>query len=154
MNIPLVATNNIYFADKGMVEAHDALMCVADGRYVTETDRPKMNEHHRFKSTEEMTLLFRDIPEALENTLNIAKRCHVWAPSRSPILPGFRVEDAAGNVLSESDALAVKARAGLEARLEKLVFTEGMDEAERTRIAKPYRERLEFELDVRPGALQ
>ena len=147
-NIPLVATNNIYFADKGMVEAHDALLCVADGRYVTETDRPRMNAHHRFKSTEEMTLLFRDIPEAIANTRAIAQRCHVWAPSRTPILPGFAMKDDAGNVLSESDALAVRARAGLEARLEKLVFTESMDEAERARIAKPYRERLEFELDV------
>ncbi|MDX2094565.1 MAG: DNA polymerase III subunit alpha [Alphaproteobacteria bacterium] len=147
-NIPLVGTNNIYFSDAAMVEAHDALLCVADGRYVTETDRPRMNEHHRFKTAEEMRLLFRDIPEAIENTLHIAQRCHVWAPSRSPILPGFAMHDAAGNVLSESEALTVRARAGLEARLEKLVFTENMDAAERERIAAPYRERLEFELDV------
>ncbi|MFZ4540365.1 MAG: DNA polymerase III subunit alpha [Rickettsiales bacterium] len=147
-NIPLVATNNIYFTDAKMTEAHDALLCVADGRYVTETDRPRMNKEHRFKTADEMKLLFRDIPEAIENTLNIAQRCHVWSPSRSPILPGFAMTDEAGNVLSESDALAVKARAGLQARLENLVFTEGMDEAERERIAKPYRERLEFELDV------
>ncbi len=147
-NIPLVATNNIYFTDAKMNEAHDALLCVADGRYVTESERPKMNAEHRFKSAKEMKLLFRDIPEALENTVHIAQRCHVWAPSRSPILPGFAMKDEAGNVLSESDALAVRARAGLQARLEKLVFTESMDEAEREAIAKPYRERLEFELDV------
>ncbi|MES2984785.1 MAG: DNA polymerase III subunit alpha [Pseudomonadota bacterium] len=147
-NIPLVGTNNIYFADAKMVEAHDALLCVADGRYVTETDRPKMNAEHRFKTTSEMKLLFRDIPEALENTLNIARRCHIWAPSRTPILPGFHMEDAQGNVLSESEALGVKARAGLQARLEKLVFTPDMSDEEKTRIATPYRERLEFELDV------
>ncbi len=147
-NIPLVATNNIYFDKANMNEAHDALICIADGRYVTETNRPRMNKEHRFKSAEEMKLLFRDIPEAIENTVNIAQRCHVWAPSRSPILPGFAMTDDAGNVLSESDALAVKARAGLQARLENLVFTEGMSEAEKEAIAKPYRERLEFELDV------
>lgn len=147
-NIPLVATNNIYFTDAKMHEAHDALLCVADGRYVTETDRPRMNEQHRFKSAAEMKLLFRDIPEAIENTLNIAQRCHVWAPSRSPILPGFRMTDEAGNVLSESDALMVKAKSGLEARLSKLVFSESMSVEEKERIARPYRERLDFEMDV------
>lgn len=147
-NLPLVATNNIYFTDAGMYEAHDALLCVADGRYVTETERPRMNPEHRFKSTSEMKLLFGDIPEATENTLNIARRCHVWAPSRSPILPGFRMEDAAGNILSESEALAVRARAGLESRLERQVFTPGLSDEEKERIATPYRERLAFELDV------
>jgi DNA polymerase-3 subunit alpha len=147
-NIPLVATNNIYFTDAKMYEAHDALLCVADGRYVTETDRPRMNPEHRFKTAEEMKLLFRDIPEAIHNTIHIAQRCHVWAPSRSPILPGFRMTDEAGNILSESDALVVKAKAGLESRLEKLVFTPEMTAQERETTAKPYRDRLDFELDV------
>lgn len=148
MNLPLVATNNIYFADATMHDAHDALLCVADGRYVTETDRPRLNAEHRFKSADEMKLLFGDIPEAIQNTIHIAKRCHSWAPSRSPILPGFHMTDEAGNVLSESDALAVKARGGLEARLTRHVFTAEMTAAEKEDIARPYRERLEFELDV------
>ena len=147
-HIPLVATNNIYFADAKMFEAHDALLCVADGRYVTETDRPRMNPEHRFKTAAEMKLLFGDLPEAIENTVNIARRCHVWAPSRSPILPGFHMEDAQGNVLSESEALTMQARKGLEARLERLVFKPGMSDAEKETVAMPYRERLEFELDV------
>ena len=147
-NIPLVATNNIYFSDAGMYEAHDALLCVADGRYVTETNRPRLNPEHRFKNTSEMKLLFGDIPEAIANTVNIARRCHVWSPSRSPILPGFHMTDEQGNVLSESDALAVRARAGLQSRLEKLVFKPEMTEEEREATAKPYRDRLEFELDV------
>lgn len=147
-NIPLVATNNIYFTDAKMYEAHDALLCVADGRYVTEADRPRMNPEHRFKSAEEMKLLFRDIPEAIQNTLHIAQRCHIWAPSRTPILPGFRMTDEAGAILSESDALILKAKAGLEARLEKQVFTSEMTAEEREATAKPYRDRLDFELDV------
>ncbi|PZP84202.1 MAG: DNA polymerase III subunit alpha [Azospirillum brasilense] len=146
-NIPLVATNNIYFADAGMFEAHDALMCVEAGRYVMEAERPRLNAEHRFKSPEEMQLLFRDLPEALANTEVIAKRCSTWAPSRSPILPGFHIEEN-GVVLSESDALRKVAKDGLQARLERHVFTETMDEAARAEIAKPYWERLEFELDV------
>ncbi len=147
-NIPLVATNNIYFSDASMYEAHDALMCISEGRYVTELDRPRLNPEHRFKSPEEMKLLFRDLPEAIENTFFIAQRCHVWAPSRSPILPGFHMEDAEGNVLSESEALRVQSHKGLQKRLERHVFTPEMDEAQRAVVAKPYIDRLDFELDV------
>ncbi len=146
-NIPLVATNNVYFADAAMYEAHDALMCVEAGRYVMEGDRLRLNAEHRFKTTQEMCLLFRDIPEALENTQHIAKRCAIWAPSRSPILPGFHVEKD-GVTLSESEALRTTASEGLRARLERHVFAANMTEAEKEAIAKPYWERLEFELDV------
>ena len=146
-NIPLVGTNNVYFADAAMTEAHDALTCVEAGRYVMEADRPRYNAEHRFKSTQEMCLLFRDLPECIENTNVIAKRCSVWAAARSPILPGFHMERD-GQVLSESDALREVAHAGLQARLERHVFTPGMSEAEKEEIAKPYWSRLEFELDV------
>lgn len=146
-NIPLVATNNVYFADRAMHEAHDALMCVEAGRYVMEEARPRLNEEHRFKSTQEMCLLFRDLPEAIENTTFIAQRCHAWAQARSPILPGFHVEEH-GVVLSESEALRRAATEGLEARLERHVLTSEMNDDARQHAAKPYRERLEYELDV------
>jgi DNA polymerase-3 subunit alpha len=147
-NIPLVATNNIYFADSTMFEAHDALMCVETGRFVMEAERPRLNAEHRFKTSQEMCLLFRDITEAIENTQHIARRCHSWAQSRSPILPGFHVENEQGQVLSESEALRTIALEGLNARLEKHVFTPEMNAQQRDDVALPYRERLEYELDV------
>lgn len=147
-NIPLVATNNVYFSSASMYEAHDALMCVSAGRYISEPDRPKLTPDHRFKSSQEMQLLFRDIPEAIENTTFIAQRCHVFSPTRSPILPGFAMKTDTGEVLSESDALRIRARDGLEDRLNNLIYTEAMDVEERETIAKPYRDRLEYELDV------
>ncbi len=147
-HVPLVATNAIYFSDPSMFEAHDALLCVQGGHFVMEQDRPRLTPQHYFKSAQEMTLLFRDIPEAIENTMHIATRCHVWSPSRSPILPGFHAEDDSGNVLSESEALRIKASEGLKARLERYVFTKEMAEEEKSRIAAPYWERLEYELDV------
>jgi DNA polymerase-3 subunit alpha len=147
-NIPIVATNQAYFATSDMYEAHDALVCVAEGRYVSEEDRPRLNPEYRFKSAQEMALLFRDLPEALENTLHFAKRCHVFSPSRAPILPGFAMRDDDGEVLTESDALRMQARTGLEARLEKHVFKEGMSEEEKQARSTPYFERLEYELDV------
>ncbi len=147
-NVPLVATNDIYFASEEMYEAHDALMCIAVGRYVSDGERPRLTPEHRFKYPEEMKLLFADIPEALANTEVIAKRCAIISPSRSPILPGFHMEDENGQVLSETEGLRKWARDGLQARLEKFVFTEAMDDAEREAVAQPYRDRLEYELDV------
>lgn len=147
-HIPLVATNHVHFAAPEMVDAHDALLCVADGRYVSEPDRTRLNDAHHFKSPKEMKLLFADIPEAIENTLRIARRCAVVSPSRAPILPGFSDKNEAGEAINESEALALRARAGLEARLQKHVFTSTMSDDEKADIAKPYYDRLEFELDV------
>jgi DNA polymerase-3 subunit alpha len=147
-NIPLVATNHIYFADSEMFEAHDALRCVAEGRFVAESNRLRLNPNYHFKSAEVMRHLFRDLPEAIENTLEIARRCHVFSPSRAPILPGFEMKNARGETLSESEALREKARAGLRARLDAHVYTDAMDVAARAAIAKTYEDRLEFELDV------
>jgi DNA polymerase-3 subunit alpha len=139
-NIPLVATNDIYFSDAAIYQAHDALLCIADGRYVSETERRRMTPEHRFKNQEEMCALFADIPEAIENTIAIAKRCAVMARSHKPILPRY-AED-------EAESLREQARTGLQSRLESHVFTEGMNEEERAKVASPYFERLEFELSV------
>ncbi|MCI5050423.1 MAG: DNA polymerase III subunit alpha [Rickettsiales bacterium] len=147
-NIPLVATNNVYFANEDMYEAHDALLCISEGRYISEEDRKRLTKQHNFKSPEEMQLLFSDIPEAIENTMAIAQRCSVFSPSRDPILPSFHMEDEDGNALNETEALQKIARDGLQERLERHVYTSEMSEAEKEEIAKPYRERLEYELDV------
>ena len=135
--IPLIATNDIHFAKRDLYEAHDALMCIASGRYVSESDRPRLTREHYFKSPEEMCALFADIPEAIENTLQLARRCAVKSPARDPILPRFAQD--------EGESLRLQGRAGLEKRLTEHVFTQGIaDEA----LATPYRQRLEFELDV------
>ena len=75
LNIPLVATNDVHFAKRNMYEAHDALLCISEGRYLSEEDRRKLTTEHYFKSPTEMKKLFRDLPEAIENTIAIAKRC-------------------------------------------------------------------------------
>ncbi|HEY4161804.1 MAG TPA: DNA polymerase III subunit alpha [Dongiaceae bacterium] len=133
-DLPLVATNDVYFSDEGMHAAHDALLCIAEGTYVGEEKRRRVTREHRFKSSGEMKKLFADIPEAIDNTLVIARRCAFMPPSRKPILPPFTSD---GN---EIDVLREKARTGLDARLSAI----DVDEA----AAKPYRERLEFELGV------
>jgi DNA polymerase-3 subunit alpha len=90
MELPLVATNDVHFPKSDMYEAHDALLCVADGAYVDQLEpRRRLTPQHFFKSQDEMAALFADLPEALENTVEIAKRCAFGAYRRDPILPRF-----------------------------------------------------------------
>src|SRR3546814_10794044 len=119
-----------------MYEAHDALMCIAQGRRLEESERPRLTPDHRFKSAAEMRTLFADLPEAVENTLVIARRCAYMPQPHKPILPNFPT--AVGR--TEAEELFAQAQAGLEARLEVHVFTADMPPEERERLAKPYRE--------------
>lgn len=143
-DIPLVATNEPAFADASMFNAHDALLCIAEKSYVSISDRRRLTPEHRFKSAEEMQTLFEDLPEAINNTLVIAQRCSVMVERRDPILPRSpTVGDR-----TEEEALYALSKEGLEGRLEKHVFTDDMDAAAREEAAKPYRERLDYEIKV------
>jgi DNA polymerase III subunit alpha len=142
--LPLVATNEAFFSDDGMYEAHDALICISEGAYVTEPNRRRLTPEHRFKSAAEMRALFADIPEAIDNTLAIARRCNFYPKAEKPILPPFPVETSR----DEKAELNAQAEEGLEGRLAGQVFAPSMGEAERAAAAKPYRERLRYELDV------
>lgn len=137
LDIPLVATNDCYFPDEDMYEAHDALLCIAEGSYVGEQNRRRVTPEHRFKSAKEMRALFADLPEAIDNTLVIARRCAVKANERQPILPNFG--DGTGE--SEADMLRRMAREGLDRRLQEI----GVTEPEK---AKVYYDRLDFECET------
>ena len=132
MDIPLVASNQAYFASEDDYRAHDALICIAEGRYLNETDRRRLTPDHRLKSAEEMCALFADLPEALENTVEIARRCAFRPTEHAPILPAFGQGD-------ELAALSQQAHDGLTARLQQI--EPATDEA-------TYRARLDFELKV------
>ena len=86
-NVPLVATNEVYFIDSDMFEAHDALLCIKEKTHVIVNDRRRLNPEYYFKSPEEMVKLFDDLPEAVENTVNIAKRCGFMVEFQPPALP-------------------------------------------------------------------
>jgi DNA polymerase-3 subunit alpha len=112
--VPLVATNDVYFAKPDMYEAHDALLCIADGSFIGEEKRRRVTPEHWFKPAALMRELFADLPEACDNTLDIARRCAFLVPKRDPVLPRFPTE--AGR--TEEEELAEQARAGLRARLD------------------------------------
>jgi DNA polymerase-3 subunit alpha len=90
--LPLVATNDVHFGRANMYEAHDALLCIADGAFVSQDDRRRLTREHRFKTASEMQAQFADLPEALENTVEIARRCAFKPVKRKPILPVFTPE--------------------------------------------------------------
>ena len=143
--LPLVATNECYFATRNDFEAHDALLCIAEGRYVVEDDRRRATAEHYFKSPEEMTVLFADLPEALANTVEIAVRCAFRTKGRKPILPRFVASDDSVSELEhfrlESSELRRQAKLGLKVRLESMGRADGFS-------VEDYQKRLAYEVDV------
>ncbi len=121
LNLPLVATNDVFFPNTVMYEAHDALMCIASGSYVDQKGaRRQLTRQHYFKSSEEMITLFADLPEATKNTVEIARRCAFKAETRDPILPKYAE--------NETEELRRQAIAGLTLRLEEIQLLVSKDE--------------------------
>ncbi|SEG14426.1 DNA polymerase III subunit alpha [Jhaorihella thermophila] len=132
MDLPLVATNDVYFPTPDMYEAHDALICIAEGAYVDQQEpRRRLTPQHYFKSQQEMVTLFADLPEAVENTVEIARRCAFMAYKRKPILPKFADD--------EVEELRRQAWEGLERRLAVIPHAAPVED---------YHERLKFELGI------
>ena len=116
LGLPLVAANDIRFEARVDHGAHDALMCIAASSYLGEEDRPRVSEEHYFKSAAEMLALFSDLPEAIENTSEIARRCAFRVEKRNPILPAFDTKRGR----DEPAELKAQAEAGLKVRLKAL----------------------------------
>jgi len=110
---PLVATNDVYFAAAKTYRAHDALLCIADGAFLGQDERRRVTAEHWFKGADEMRRLFADLPEACDNTLEIAQRCAFMVKKRDPVLPRFPTVGGR----SEDEELAAQAREGLRARM-------------------------------------
>ncbi len=136
--LPLVGANDIRFKARSDHGAHDALTCIAHSTYLGETDRPRITAEHYFKSPAEMAALFDDLPEAIDNTVEVARRCAFRVHKRKPILPRFDTKDGR----DEPGELRAQAEAGLAARLAAL----GPERMAATR--EDYEKRLAYELDV------
>ncbi|QDH16198.1 DNA polymerase III subunit alpha [Swingsia samuiensis] len=140
LDIPLVATNECFFPKPDMHEAHDALICIAQGKTMAEADRWHVSPQAWFKTPQEMRELFHDLPEACDNTIIIAQKCAIAANTRKPLLPICpKVREGA----TEEETLRAMAWEGLEKRLETI----GADDEKRTL----YSERLKTELDIIVG---
>ncbi|HEY8595738.1 MAG TPA: DNA polymerase III subunit alpha [Devosiaceae bacterium] len=142
--IPLVATNEPFFAARDAFEAHDALLAIAGGTVLAQTERRKLTDQHYFKTRQEMCKLFADLPEALDNTVEIARRVGFRPHTRAPILPKFAAAPGVSEeeaVASEAAELTRQAEEGLARRLATVGLAPGMTEA-------GYRDRLAFELGI------
>ena len=130
--IPIVATNDVYFEDREMFESHDALMCISNGEYVDNRDeKNRLTRNHHFASQDEMIKIFEDLPEAIENTIEIAVRCAFKVERRDPILPKF--------AQNEVEELRKQAHDGLSVRMSKVDLSGTVSE---------YRDRLNYELSI------
>ncbi len=138
--LPLVATNEPFFGKPEDYEAHDALLAIAEGRLLSDDKRRRVTPQHAFKTRAEMRELFRDLPEALEATVEIAMRCAYRVRTRKPILPRFGRGPEA-EALDEAEELRRQAEEGLERRLEAHGPAPGL-------TAQDYRDRLAYEISV------
>ncbi len=130
-DLPLVATNTVYYAQAGTADAHDAFLCIGQGAYVNDARRQRLTAEHYLKSEAEMVERFADLPEAVENTVEIAKRCAYRPRTHDPILPKF-----ADNEIEE---LRRESEIGLQQRLSVIPHAATVEE---------YEERLAFELEI------
>lgn len=130
-DLPLVATNNVYFATPDIFEAHEALLCIADGATISQPNRRRVTPDHYFKSPEEMEALFSDIPEAIANTRVIAQRCSFMPTEQKPVLPPYYAVSGR----DEREELRYQAQEGLKERMGGTV-------------PSAYQDRLNLELDV------
>jgi DNA polymerase-3 subunit alpha len=142
---PVVATNDVRFLEPDDFNAHEARVCIHEGRVLADPDRPHdFSREQYLKSAEEMAELFADAPEAIANSLEIARRCSLDLQLGKSVLPAFPVPEGQ----DEAAFLVSEARRGLDAALERIFETRDMPSAERAAFSAPYRERLDVELGV------
>ncbi len=135
--IAIVATTNCFFAKKEMHEAHTALLCMKEKGFMHHKDSPQSNPNFYLRPPEEMQNLFADLPEAIENTITIARRCSFYLTPQKPRLPKFPKSEG----MSDGDFLRKIAENGLKSRINDEKHDKNIPE-------HSYRERLEYELEV------
>ncbi|NOX67717.1 MAG: DNA polymerase III subunit alpha [Gammaproteobacteria bacterium] len=144
-SVPVVATNDVRFLVADDYSAHEARVCIHDGRTLADTNRPRLySEQQYLKSSDEMAALFADIPEALENTVEIAKRCSLDLRLGESFLPIFPVPEDT----TTDDYLRVEAERGLEAFVQQKLQSGAMDADKAGAERAPYDKRLREELAV------
>ena len=143
LEIPIIATNEVYYIHKNMHEAHDALICIKNKEYVNEKNRVRLSDQHYLKNNSEMSELFADLPEALENNYNFPYRCSFRPIFSKPILPNISSEKG-------GDADKILKRDSLEGLKNKFenVFKVKKSNILSNRNYLKYKDRLDHELKI------
>jgi DNA polymerase-3 subunit alpha len=143
--VPVVATNDVRFIEADGYSAHEARVCIQDGRTLADPDRPRLyTEQQYLKSGDEMAALFDDIPEAIENSVEIAKRCNLDLRLGESFLPAFPVPDG----LTTEEFLRQQSARGLDDYLKRRAARDDVADDQFDVMAAPYHARLKDELDV------
>ena len=143
LEIPIIATNEVFYLDKEMYEAHDALICIGNKTYVNEKNRLRFTDQHYLKTNSEMSELFADLPEALENNYNFPLRCSYRPLFSDPILPNIS-SDKDGNA---DEILKKDSIEGLKIKFNR-IFDLSDKDLENNNSYKEYKDRLNHELSI------
>ena len=143
IKIPIIATNEVYYLSPDMHEAHDALTCIGAKTYVNEKNRIKYTNQHYFKSKEEMSELFSDLPEALENNFNLPFKCNFRPQFSKPVLPNISSEKGG----SADEILKKDSLEGLKEKFLKIFKIEKKNLDNNDNFLK-YKDRLDHELEI------
>ena len=141
-DLPIIATNEVYYLDKSMHEAHDALMCIGKKTYMNDLNRVKLSDHHYLKSSKEMIELFNDLPEALENNFCLPYRCSYKPAFSKPILPNILSHEDNSNELLKKETLK-----GLNEKFYKIFGIKNENQKNNKKFIL-YKERLDHELKI------
>ncbi len=142
LELPIIASHEVYYLDKDMFEAHDALMCIGEKTYVNDSNRIKLTNQHYFKSSDEMIEVFRDLPEALENNFNLPFRCSFKPNFSKPILPNISS--------SEKDPNEMLKKLSFEGLKDKFKLISDIDQKniENNEKYLKYKKRLDHEIRI------
>ena len=143
LEIPLIATNEVFYLTKDMHEAHDALICIKNKTYINEKNRKKLTDQHYFKNDDEMSSLFADLPEALKNNYNFPYRCSFKPSFSKPVLPNISSDQGA----NADEILKKDSFNGLKEKFEKFFKSESKNLSSNENYLK-YKDRLDHELDI------
>ena len=141
--IPLLATQEVFYLKKETYEAHDALVCIGQKNFVDDPNRPRFSDQHFIKKNEDLVTLFKDIPEALENNYNFPYRFNFKPKKSAPVLPSIKTE----NNITVEDELLSQAKVGLKNRLENHIFKKNL-KLNKDITSKLYKDRLLHELNI------
>ena len=141
--IPLIATQEVFYLDKDMYEAHDALTCIGKKNFVDDENRFKFSNQHFLKNHEELEKLYSDIPEALENNYNFHLRFNFKPNKSKPILPSITND----NLNSPKEELTKQAQEGLENRMKNFILKKNSSKTHKE-IAEIYKDRLDHEINI------
>jgi DNA polymerase-3 subunit alpha len=145
MSVPIVASNDVRFLNPGDFEAHEARVCIQEGRTLSDPDRPRpYSEEQYLKDSSLMAKLFEDVPEALENAWEIARRCNLDLKLGESFLPAFPVPEGQ----TTEGYLKRESESGLDAALLRIFKKLSTEDSARDGVAAPYRDRLATELAV------